>query len=1334
VVTNDDLQTENAEVRNSALRFFFRNNIAFDLDFLWNPEEDIVCRPELPGGSLPDGETLDGDDVPVLRRSAVCLKVGGPPTSISGVRQSTYADTRAAYLNSVGTELDPYMAGLERWYAPNRSAGERPFAVATDGFQGMDVCYVMRLIHSLDVGDMNADPPLYHLRRDFSAIPALVCDAGWVDRWFRNADVDGDGRVTSDDARQWPTVCAQPPIGGNYYDLNADSLYRRSDYLDFLGFGTCPGVGYSMANCAAGVDINMADLKCQGEADPDDDYHGYNCFWQAVGIDRRGVKQFDFSDIVDQLPEAIRDMVDVSGPTSVGLHFAAGTDAASGNNPSFCRTIGAYETTPVVDPSSNRSSFDVAWVDDGGRPALRFDAALGTDVRVDAEPMLGVEVQRLRLRVKLTPYVCGETAQPACYRWAKKWSDAAAGWAFWEENWSGVTVGCVEKVAPGADGRLCAADGPDRPEFFPDWSPAPEEPPGFLPLHLASNNLFFGVVVDLTPDYDVDWLAGCESFASLCGIWSAVAATSLGMAIAFGWLYPGWWAIFGTAMGNVITFCGMTGACAYGESTARQTIRERLIDTRLQFANLVAGIAYWGTDRTTKVRRSEGLLAWWEEVPVSGAAAPGSDYLASARHYLHKWFWRPTLGGLEEASARFDEFSLPDATVSGIRFTQVAWVDARRDRVRLGFIWDPDQDGLDDAVDDNCPARLCPWNATACHNPGQHDADGDRVGDACEYDDDADHCCECDPPELEPPVGYCACPAGDVDPGDPACEPCFDAIPWYPAAGDTDADTIPDDCDTDADNDGVRDSEDNCAALANPLQVDYDGDGMGNACDPDDDQYETGCVDRDECRLPQPFPPGVEPELTCTFGQWRSATADLERDRAVDPLCDFNGNGVADDCSEPDDEVCVWTGYLSDPMPTRIPVFECVRRSIARPRYCGLTRPPWPMGGGPGGPGGGPGSPFDLCIRDGIGVGLCGLYGSAALPCGTPARPDCCWACDRTEVYELGSLGRPYRVFDVPQSAGLDADDLFGGGIAVLQDQDGDGVRDLAVGAPYLPDSPGRLRGSVLLLSGSDGSVMRGSPHDGAVGTSVARVEFRLMTTFDEHWQPTGRTAMAAATDPGADQPTVRGALLLDELGFVAAKVTTAYPGDYALGATATSVMIGPNEHVALRWADCAGTLDNGCVRIIDAAGGVFEDIGSGTAGDRFGHAIDSDQRYLVVGAPGAEGGRGVVHVFDWRDGSHRIVRDGQDREFGRALAVVGGTYGPYLVVFGEGFSGPRLHVMTPDGGLVTNYDLPDDAELVRIVSPFDGLRRKGPNYALVYRTEDGWVYHVWTGIEELLG
>jgi hypothetical protein len=167
---------------------------------------------------------------------------------------------------------------------------------------------------------------------------------------------------------------------------------------------------------------------------------------------------------------------------------------------------------------------------------------------------------------------------------------------------------------------------------------------------------------------------------------------------------------------------------------------------------------------------------------------------------------------------------------------------------------DPDDDGLFNTVDN------CPFVA----NPGQEDADGNGVGDACEGTDtdgdgvpdpldvcptvpdpeqiDSDHdgfgdaceACPGDPNKTEP--GVCGCGISDVDQdGDGLI--CDDPCPLDPT-NDVDGDGIcggvdvcPFDPANDADSDGVCGDVDNCPGEPNPDQADGDGDGIGDACD-----------------------------------------------------------------------------------------------------------------------------------------------------------------------------------------------------------------------------------------------------------------------------------------------------------------------------------------------------------------------------------------------------------------------------------------------------------------------------------------------------------------------
>jgi len=157
-----------------------------------------------------------------------------------------------------------------------------------------------------------------------------------------------------------------------------------------------------------------------------------------------------------------------------------------------------------------------------------------------------------------------------------------------------------------------------------------------------------------------------------------------------------------------------------------------------------------------------------------------------------------------------------------------------------GNTCDDDDDG-DDVADegDNCPL---------VGNPLQQDADVDQAGDACDPDDDND--------------GVLDDGDGDGQPASRPCRTgevffCDDNCPLVANAeqDDADDDGAGDACDPDDDDDGVLDDDDVCPRVANPRQVDTDDDGAGDACDPDDDNdgvLDDGDGDGREDGLPCP--------------------------------------------------------------------------------------------------------------------------------------------------------------------------------------------------------------------------------------------------------------------------------------------------------------------------------------------------------------------------------------------------------------------------------------------------------------------------------------------------
>lgn len=194
--------------------------------------------------------------------------------------------------------------------------------------------------------------------------------------------------------------------------------------------------------------------------------------------------------------------------------------------------------------------------------------------------------------------------------------------------------------------------------------------------------------------------------------------------------------------------------------------------------------------------------------------------------------------------------------------------DGAADMADPGCNIDSDADGLADPVDN------CAYDP----NPDQADADGDGIGNLCDFDADNDTWDD-----------YTEDRAGS-DPNNAASTPEHTVIEGTCGDGvDNDADGATDaadpGCAPDGDYDFVPDTADNCPTIWNDDQLDDDGNGVGNACqDSDGDGY----FDFDELAWgTNPNDPNSVPEFigfsTCSDG------IDNDGDGAIDgadPGCD----------------------------------------------------------------------------------------------------------------------------------------------------------------------------------------------------------------------------------------------------------------------------------------------------------------------------------------------------------------------------------------------------------------------------------------------------------------
>jgi Zn-dependent metalloprotease len=141
---------------------------------------------------------------------------------------------------------------------------------------------------------------------------------------------------------------------------------------------------------------------------------------------------------------------------------------------------------------------------------------------------------------------------------------------------------------------------------------------------------------------------------------------------------------------------------------------------------------------------------------------------------------------------------------------------------------DFDHDGLGDACDDFDADGVVDAvdNCLATRNTDQADSDGDHIGNVCDTDLDNDGRLNAN--DNCPITANTSQADSDGDGIGDACDHC----PVTADSGtDTDHDGLDNACDADDDNDGVADAGDNCPLVANASQADFNGNGIGTACD-----------------------------------------------------------------------------------------------------------------------------------------------------------------------------------------------------------------------------------------------------------------------------------------------------------------------------------------------------------------------------------------------------------------------------------------------------------------------------------------------------------------------
>uniref|UniRef100_A0A8D0AG57 Thrombospondin 3a n=1 Tax=Sander lucioperca TaxID=283035 RepID=A0A8D0AG57_SANLU len=185
-------------------------------------------------------------------------------------------------------------------------------------------------------------------------------------------------------------------------------------------------------------------------------------------------------------------------------------------------------------------------------------------------------------------------------------------------------------------------------------------------------------------------------------------------------------------------------------------------------------------------------------------------------------------------------------------------------------------------------------------NSGQEDADNDGIGDQCDEDADGDGIKNVeDNCRLIPNKDQ---QNSDSDSFGDACDNC----PNVPNSNqkDTDSNGQGDACDQDIDGDGIPNVLDNCPKVPNPMQTDRDRDGVGDACD--------SCPE-----LSNPMQTDIDNDLVgdvCdtnqdTDGDGLQDSRDNCPDIPNSSQLDSDNDGLGDDCDHDDDNDGVLDDY-----------------------------------------------------------------------------------------------------------------------------------------------------------------------------------------------------------------------------------------------------------------------------------------------------------------------------------------------------------------------------------------------------------------------------------------